>query len=423
MKDQFTSSSPTVLYIDINSCFATIEQQARPAFRHKPLVVAAYATGNGCILASSYEAKAYGITTGMHVSEAIRRCPSVLITIPDPEKYRFVNKQLTRLLLEYSPCVQVQSIDEMIVRMEHTPYLAPYDSTPKLVAKRMFQLGREIKQRIKEKIGEYITVSVGIAPNAFLAKTASNWKKPDGLEMITGENVVEIFYSMKLTDLCGIKEGNATRLRTNGIASPLDMYGATPERLECAFRSVMGRYWWYWMHGYEMGTLYTPKEHEQQKSYNQSSSLRCPTKPLDLPSLQVLYQLIAKMALRLRNDGKCGRKIWVGYSFSDRTFWHRHMTCKHPVYATEDIYGFEKILIQEAPKKGIHTIFVGIQDIVSTLYAQQTLDEYEIKKQQRTQAIDTICEKFGSNSITSAIALQPTQRIVDRIAFGKRGFD
>ena len=418
MIHSFSSHPPTVLYIDINSCFATIEQQANPRLRGKPVVVAAYASGNGCILAASYEAKRQGVTTGMRIRDALRICPDLETKTPDPEKYRFINEQLTKLLLSYTPHVQVQSIDEMIVRMDNTPYLSGVSDTEILPT--MFALGREIKKRITEEIGDYITVSIGISANAFLAKTASNLEKPNGLKAITKENIHAVLTTLKLTDLCGIKQGNSTRLLIAGITTPLAMYETTSEQLERAFRSINGRYWWMWIHGYEIGSVYAPHQNTQ-KSYGQSCALTRHVEPANVYTKQVLYQLVAKMGTRLRKDTCRAQGVMAGCTFIDRTYWQKHTKVQHPIYATEDLFPFVCRLLQQAPEKPIHTVFVGVYDIVSDLYTQLTLDGSEIQKQARTVAIDHITNRFGSNSITTALALKADQKILDRIAFGKGG--
>lgn len=406
MTNGFTSHPPTTMYIDINSCFATIEQQANPHIRAKPVVVAAYTSGNGCILAASREAKKYGIKTCMRVCEAKRICSSLVVLPPDPEKYRYVNERLTMLLQSYSDRVQVQSIDEMIVRMEEMPIQS------------MIVIAKEIKRRIREEIGEWITVSIGIAPNACLAKTASNLKKPDGLQVIAKENIEQVLKSLTLTDMCGIKNGNATRLLRHGISTPLHMYQASSDSLQHAFGSVIGRYWWLWLHGYEAGFVYKEKN-AIQKSFSQSCALTRHVLPEDHYTIQVVYQLVAKMASRLRSEGYETRCIWAGFLFTDRTFWHKRMTLKTPVFATEQIFFHIKTLFATSPEKPIHTVFVGASDVLPTLYLQLTLDEESRKTIARTQAIDFIYHRFGQEAITSAVTLHAEQEIKDRIAFGR----
>ena len=419
MTQEFTSHPPTTMYIDINSCFATIEQQANPLLRGRPVVVAAYTSGNGCILAASVEAKRYGIKTGMRVGDAKHVYPLLIVLSPDPEKYRYVNERLTVLLQSYSQRVQVQSIDEMIVHMDETPQLTKRIRLGQSTAERMVDIAKEIKRRIREEIGVWITVSIGIAPNACLAKTASNLKKPDGLEIITRTNIEQVLGSLTLTDLCGIKKGNATRLLTHGISTPLGMYQTSSDNLQRAFGSVIGRHWWLWLHGWEVGSVYREHAQMKNKSFSQSCSLTRHTSPSDRATTQVVYQLVAKMAARFRRDGFVAQGIAAGASFTDRTFWQKHTKTTTPVYATEDIFFLAQSLLQQAPMKPIHTVFVGVYDLKAHLYAQLTCDDAELKKIARTQAVDRIYARFGQDAITTALTLSTPQKIIDRIAFGK----
>lgn len=120
----FNKAAPTIMHVDINSCFATIEQQANPLLRGKPVVVAAYTTNNGCVLTASKEAKLYGIKTGMRVRDAKYLYPRLIVLPSDPDKYRVVNQQLTALLMKYSSNISVESIDEMVIDFRHTPKLS-----------------------------------------------------------------------------------------------------------------------------------------------------------------------------------------------------------------------------------------------------------------------------------------------------------
>src|SRR3989339_1307958 len=103
-------NDPTIMHLDLNSCFASVEQQANPLLRHKPLTVTAYSADRGCVLASSYEAKRMGVKTGMRFSEAKKLCPNLLSLVSDPPKYRFVHKQIKKLLDKYCPSVTTKSI-------------------------------------------------------------------------------------------------------------------------------------------------------------------------------------------------------------------------------------------------------------------------------------------------------------------------
>src|SRR3989304_5030828 len=179
----FNQKLSTIMHLDLNSCFATIEQQANPHLRGKPVAVAAYTTPPGCIVAPSVEAKGYGIKVGMRVKEGKFLCPGLIVLAPDPWKYRNVHLGLRRIISDYTDKFYPKSIDEFVLNLEGYP----------CYNKGMFNVGKEIKERIKKEIGEWITVSIGIAPNRFLAKTAAGIHKPDGLDEINKDNFLETY--------------------------------------------------------------------------------------------------------------------------------------------------------------------------------------------------------------------------------------
>ncbi len=235
---EFNGDLPRIIHLDINSCFATIEQQANPILRGRPIVVAAYATNSGCVLAASIDAKKIGIKTGMRVGEAKQIFPKVIVLEPDPEKYRFVHKKIKRILRDYSDQVIPKSIDEFVLKVR--------------VAGSMQHVALEIKQRIKQEVGEYITVSIGISTNRYLAKIASNLKKPDGLSEINSKNFRIIFAKLKLTDLTGIKSANQARLKLFNINTVNQFYDASIWKLKLAFGGIGGLYWHLRLHGREI---------------------------------------------------------------------------------------------------------------------------------------------------------------------------
>ena len=166
---------PTIMHVDLNSCFATIEQQANPLLRGKPIVVAAYNSPNGCVVAPSIEAKRYGIKTGMTVREARLLYPPIVVRTPDPEKYRAVHLMFRRIFRDYSPDVTPKSIDEAVIDLTDT--LCLFKGS-------ILDIGKQIKKRFREEIGEWMKCSIGVGTNRFLAKLAASLHKPDGLDTI-----------------------------------------------------------------------------------------------------------------------------------------------------------------------------------------------------------------------------------------------
>ena len=179
MEMPINNNRPMMMHIDLNSCFAIIEQQANPLIRHKPVAVAAYASPRGAVIASSYEAKALGIKLGVNVREARLLCRDVIVMTPDPEKYFDAHRRFKKVLLNYTDEVTPKSVDEFVIDFRGSMAVAR--------GKSLEEIGFDIKHDIKEALGEYVTVNVGIGTNRFLAKLAAGLHKPDGLDTITGE--------------------------------------------------------------------------------------------------------------------------------------------------------------------------------------------------------------------------------------------
>src|SRR5947209_8620886 len=184
---------PLIMHIDLNSCFAIIEQQANPLLRHKPVAIAAYDTARGAVIASSYEAKAKGIKLGVNVREARLLDRSVHILTPDPEKYFDAHRRFKQVLAHYTSEVHPKSIDEFVIDFRGSQAIQR--------GKSLVDVGHEIKADIKQALGEYVTVNIGIGTNRFLAKLAAGLHKPDGLDVITGDNLQETYSKLTLLDL------------------------------------------------------------------------------------------------------------------------------------------------------------------------------------------------------------------------------
>src|SRR3954447_26686949 len=176
-----------------------------------------YDTPNGCVVAPSIEAKRFGIKTGMTVRDARLLYPSVIVRTPDPAKYRYVHLKFRKIFRDYSPDVTPKSIDEAVIDLTHT--LCLFKGT-------VFDIGREIKRRFRSEIGEWMSCSIGVGPNRFLAKLAASLHKPDGLDLIDHSNLREVYTGVKLTDLSGINVRYQARLNARGIFTPLEFLDA-----------------------------------------------------------------------------------------------------------------------------------------------------------------------------------------------------
>lgn len=402
-KLQFNPKPPTILHIDLNSCFATIEQQANPHLRGRPIAVAAYKSPSGCILAPSVEAKRLGIKTGMRVKDGKLLCSDLIVLEPDPWKYRNVHTQLKKILCDYVENPIPKSIDEFVINLEGFPSLK----------KGVLWTGCDIKKRIKTEIGEWITVSIGIGPNRFLAKTAASLKKPDGLEIINLENYSEVFSNLELSDLCGIKSNNIVRLNKLGIFTVPDFYNAEPKNLHDAFHSVVGYYWYLRLKGWEIDDV-----EFNRSSYGNSVALyQNFTSPEELSP--VLLKLVEKMAGRMRKAGYKAKGVHVSMLYRNGAYWHKGFSTDEYLFSSGDIYKKAyKILTHSPYKYPVHTLAVSCFDLKKDDYLQLSMIEDVNKKVGLTKALDQISEKWGNFVITPAKMLGTKDLVKDRISFG-----
>jgi DNA polymerase-4 len=401
---EFNSFPSTIMHIDLNSCFATIEQQANPFLRGKPIAVAAFTTDRGCILAASVEAKKLGIKTGMRVMDGRAIYPKLVVLPPDPWKYRNVHLKLRKLVSDYTNDFSPKSIDEFVLNLKDCPALK--DCPIKLVA-------QEIKQRIKSEIGEWLTVSVGIAPNRYLAKIAAGLHKPDGLDEINKNNFLDIYSKLKLTDLTGIKEANAARLNGMGIYSVLDFYRAPVWRLKAAFRSITGLYWHSRLSGYEVDNIEFGR-----RSYGNSVAIgRSLSKAAELSP--ILARLTEKMCSRLRGAGYRAGGIHLSLIYKDGSWWHKGRLLPQPQFDSRDFYKAAFRLLTEAgPGSPVLNIAVSCFNLTRLETLQLNMFEDMNKKQNLVHAIDTVNERWGGFTVGSAKSFGGAKMVLDRIAFG-----
>ena len=399
----FNTKASTLMHIDLNSCFATIEQQANRQLRGRPIAVAAYNSPGGCILASSIEAKRLGVKTGMRVQEGKLLCPDLLILEPDPAKYRCVHLQFREIINCYTPKFSPKSIDEFALNLEGCPAF-------KLG---MHEVAKRIKCDIKNAIGDYITVSIGIAPNRFLAKAASVLHKPDGLDEIHAYNFKEIYAGLKLQDLCGIAANSTARLAESGIYTVMDFYNAKASDLIRAFHSIGGYYWYLRLRGWEIDAVDFAR-----KSFGNSYALPKPFWKLE-DLLPILQKLTEKMCFRLHTSGFKARGVGVAVRYKTGNFWHKTRLYADFIYKPGDFFTSAFKLLGLAPyKEPVHTLTVFCFGLIKTDTFQPDLFGVEEKNYKLADAVDAINAKWGNFVLGPASILLSKDLVKDRIAFG-----
>lgn len=391
------------MHIDLNSCFATAEQCVNPHLRGKPVVVCAYASPNGCVIAPSIEAKQYGIKTGMTLRDARLLYPKVIVRTPTPSLYRDIHTKFKKIFSDYSPNVTPKSIDEAVIDFSQTAALYNRD---------LVDIGREIKLRLKTEINEWMSCNVGIGTNRFLAKTAASLHKPDGLDVITYENLEDVYTTLKLTDLCGINTRFEARLNAYGIFTPLQFYQASLQKLKKqVFQSILGYYWYLRLRGHEIDAAIFGR-----KSFGNSYALRDQT--ADQNKLApLLMKLCEKTGRRLRRHqySAFGVSVWVLYT--DGTTWHQSRKQEMTMYTTHDIFVHALRLLNKTKyEKKVRNLAVSVYDLVDTKSEQ--MEMFKVPTHDVSDTADEMDDRYGEFTVIPALMMGMGDTIIDRVAFG-----
>ncbi|HVX58336.1 MAG TPA: hypothetical protein VG964_01205 [Candidatus Saccharimonadales bacterium] len=398
-------AKPLVMHIDLNSCFATVEQQARPLLRGRPVGITNRNTEYTCVVAASYEAKALGVKVGMNFHDARLLAPDIVLVESDPPKYHHVYQILVDIMRSYSPNVTMKSIDEGII---------DFEGTEQVNKKSLEQIGYEIKQRLRGEVGSWMRCNVGIAPNRFLAKTAAGLHKPDGLDVITAENLRQTFAGMKLTDLTGIAERNQARLNSAGIYTPLEFLDAPADLLRRrVFKSVCGEDWYKRLRGWEVDDV----EHGLKTVGRQfvMDDMR--------PSAETVHARLAYLcettAMKLRYKNVCARGIFVYVRYANGDYWYDRRMFKSTFYSNQEVLRRALLLFNNRPheayEREIGVTCYGLEP--STINQVSLLDEVN-KEAWLTEAMDTINGQFGEFTITFGTSLSSKDTVKQKIPFG-----
>ena len=304
-----------IVHIDMDAFYASVEQRERPELRDRPVAVGGSPDSRGVVAAASYEARRHGVRSATPMSRAVRLCPDLIIVPPDFKKYRLVSGQVMSILHDVTPLVEPLSLDEAYLDVTQNAWGEPLGVN---VAKR-------VKAAIREATG--LTASAGVAPNKFLAKIASGWRKPDGLTVVAPERIESFLQQLPVDALWGVGPVTARRLRARGIERLVDVRSADPEVLRAAVGSMTD-----WLQQLARGDDDRPVDPNRPSKSSSSES----TYADDLTDLERIRQEIAVMArdnaLWLGRKGIVARTVTIKVRYDDFTT----ITRSHSQAATSD---------------------------------------------------------------------------------------
>src|SRR5579872_4965150 len=264
-----------ILHIDMDAFYASVEQRDNPSLKGKPVAVGGSPTRRGVVAAASYEARAFGVHSAMAMAYAVRLCPSLVIVRPDFQKYRAASNAVFSIFREVTPLVEPLSLDEAYLDVTENAWGETFGTA----------VARRLKERIKADTG--LTASAGVAPNKFLAKIASGWKKPDGLTVISPERVEPFLQQLPVDALWGVGPVTAQKLRARGIERLVDVRAADPVLLHDAVGSLAD-----WLRQLASGIDNRPVVPNREAKSSGTEN----TYPEDLIDLDTIRREIAEMA-------------------------------------------------------------------------------------------------------------------------------
>lgn len=411
MRSDYNTAQPLIMHIDLNSCFATVEQQARVRLRGRPVAVVNRRTEHTMIVTCSYEAKAMGVKLGMRLRDAKRICPGLIGVESDPAKYRYVYHKLLDIMNDYSAHVTMKSIDEGVIDFSQAP--------ASIVDRGLETIGREIKQRLRDEIGVAMRCNVGIGTNRFLAKMAASLHKPDGMDVITHENLRDVYATLKLTDLTGIAGRNEHRLNSIGIMTPLQFLDTPAHVLHSmVFQSVNGEQWHQRLRGWEVDDVATMVKRVGRQYVLDGFNLSFDE------ILQRLHHLCETVGWRMRKQGLSARGIYVGTRTFNmvgdkrRNYWHASYVSQTPFFSDKTIYELARRLFLNAPPN-IRDINVYCYLLERNEPSQISLFADQIVRERSVvNAIDELNNRYGEHTIHSADTLTTGPFVKTKIPFG-----
>jgi DNA polymerase IV len=386
-----------IIHIDMDAFYASVEQGDNPALKGLPVIVGGDPEKRGVVSAASYEARVYGVHSALPTSQAKRLCPHGIFLPVRMHRYREISEQIFKILQEYTPFIEPLSLDESFLDVT---------GSEKLFGP-VVQIAKAIKRRILETTG--LTASAGIAPNKFLAKIASDFKKPDGLVAIEPEGIQEFLHDLPISKLWGVGKSTEEVLKGMGILRVGQLVVYPADRIE----KKLGKF------GLELIALARGEDarpvtpDSEAKSISQEETFTPDLEDLEKMK-RVLLDQAEQVGWELRKQKLKGCTVTVKVRYPDFTTVTRSHTLPIPTDQGIEIYQTALLLLHktEARQKKARLLGVGISNLLHQDDPEQLIlfDSRRKQVQRTTQAMDRIWEKFGQEAIKRATLVEKKER-------------
>ena len=390
------------LLVDFNSYFASVEQQVEPRLRGRPLGVVPMMADTTVCIAASIEAKTFGVKTGTRVGDAKKMCPGIEFVVARHELYIDFHHRAVAVVDSFVPVRAVLSIDEMDCELTGR-WREP---------ERAMKIAHQVKEGLKKEIGECLRTSIGIGPNTFIAKTASDMVKPDGLVMIQKSELPERLFELPVRALSGVGKQMEQRLHRHRIFTVRDLAGRTRDELQSIWGGVGGAVMYARIRGEE--------QHERDSATGSisHSSVLGPDHRDPEHAFAVLNRLTQKAAMRLRKANYYAGRLTIGIKYLDGSHWSTEMRLVDTQDTVAFLHALDK-LWGKRPKdrRTILRVEMAYSDFVPESQHTGSLFASEARSKNLYAALDKLNARFGKQAVYFASAHKARDRGGLHIAF------
>ena len=386
-----------ILHIDMDAFYASVEERDRPELRGKPVIVGGLAENRGVVSAANYRAREFGVHSAMPAGRAKRLCPQAIVLPPDLRKYAEVSQKIREIFERFTPLIEPLSLDEAFLDVTGSERLfGPAES-----------IGRAIQSAIKDELR--LNSSVGVAPNKFLAKLASDLEKPLGFVVVEENEIQNFLDPLSVTRLWGVGKVAAQNFKKLGIETVAQLRNCQVKRLEELF-GKSGRKLWNLARGIDNRKVVP--DHEAKSISHET------TFALDVEDWEVLrswlMSLTDQVARRLRRNRLKGKTVQLKIRYGDFTTVTRAESLAEPTCSTDDIWNVaEDLLLNKLPNRPlqIRLIGIGMTGLQGERTQQRSLfdDENQEKQNRLDHVADAIVNRFGKEGLSRGIEIQRDQ--------------
>ena len=382
-----------ILHIDMDAFYCSVEERDRPELAGKPVIVGGTPEGRGVVAAANYEVRKYGVHSAMPAATARRLCPHAVVLPARQSHYAKVSHQIREIFHRYTPLVEPLSLDEAFLDVKASEAL--FGSSA--------QIGRKIKTEIAETLN--LVASVGVAPNKFLAKIASDLDKPDGFLVVDPDHVQEFLDPLPVSRLWGVGKVSQETLHKRGVRTIGALRQLSQAELQKLFGKV-GTHLWRLAHGIDNRAVVLGSE---AKSISHETTF-----DVDITDRETLrswlLELTEQVGRRLRRHQLHGRTVQIKIRFADFRTITRARTISEPTHITQEIWHVAAALLEQnlfAEHRGVRLLGIGVSGFADESGQAGLFEESEREKQGQIDTLtDCIKDRFGQIALRRATDLK-----------------